>query len=205
MPDADELVRILRTGVEGRATEFKQSLSWADPRTQAKVVKWALGAANLADGGVLAFGLERVDPNPLYTMVGMGQADHDSFNQDAVSATVNTYATPHVDLSVVHASVDDKLFVAVIVRQFSDYPVICARDLPVEGGRPVIIKGRVYCRSRRTPETTEVQSPEDMRDIIDLAAARGLERYFRLREIERRFEGPSAAERFNRQAGDLLE
>lgn len=43
-----------------------------------------------------------------------------------------------------------------------------------------------------------------MRDIIELAINRGLERYFRQREIERRLEGPSAAERFSRQAEDLL-
>jgi hypothetical protein len=203
MPEADELERILRTGREGRATEFKQTLSWAENATRAKVVKWALGTANLADGGVLAFGLQRVDPNPLYELSGMSQADYESFNQDSVSTTVNTYATPHIDLSVIHLQLEDKLFVAIIVRQFLDYPVICARDFVVDN-RAVVTKGRVYCRSRRTPETTEVQSPEDMRDIIDLATSRGLERYFRLREIERRAEGPPAREQFERQAEDLL-
>jgi hypothetical protein len=203
MPEADELERILRTGREGRAAEFKQTLSWAENATRAKVVKWALGTANLADGGVLAFGLQRVDPNPLYELSGMSQADYESFNQDSVSTTVNTYATPHIDLSVIHLQLEDKLFVAIIVRQFLDYPVICARDFVVDN-RAVVTKGRVYCRSRRTPETTEVQSPEDMRDIIDLATSRGLERYFRLREIERRAEGPPAREQFERQAEDLL-
>ncbi len=203
MPEADELERILKTGREGRAAEFKQTLSWAENATRAKVVKWALGTANLADGGVLAFGLQRVDPNPLYELSGMSQADYESFNQDSISTTVNTYATPHVDLSVIHLPLDDKLFVAIIVRQFLDHPVICARDFVIEN-RAVVTKGRVYCRSRRTPETTEVQSPEDMRDIIELATSRGLERYFRLREIERRAEGPPAREQFERQAEDLL-
>jgi hypothetical protein len=166
-------------------------------------VKWALGTANLADGGLLAFGLQRIDPNPLYELSGMSQADYESFNQDNVSTTVNTHATPHIDLSVIHLPLDDKLFVAIIVRQFLDYPVICARDFVVDN-RAVVTKGRIYCRSRRTPETTEVQSPEDMRDIIDLATSRGLERYFRLREIERRAEGPPAREQFERQAEDLL-
>src|SRR6266540_6959639 len=109
MPEADELERILRTGREGRAAEFKQTLSWAENATKAKVVKWALGTANLADGGVLAFGLQRVDPNPLYELSGMSQADHDSFNQDSVSTTVNAHATPHIDLSVIHLPLDDKL------------------------------------------------------------------------------------------------
>jgi schlafen family protein len=199
-----ELERILRSGREGLTAEFKQTLSWADAATQAKVVKTALAMANLRDGGVLAFGLVRTEPNPLHELVGMTQQDHDSFNQDAVTATVNAHATPHIDLTVEHLTLDGRLFVAVVIRQFSDYPVICARDLVV-GQRAVVTKGRVYCRSRRTPESTEVQTPEDMRDIIELATSRGLERYFRQREIERRFEGPDPRVRFDQQVEDLLQ
>lgn len=197
-----QLEELLRTGREGRALELKRSMSWADPATKGKVIRTALSLANLRDGGSLAFGLEQVSPNPSHNLVGMGQADHDSFSQDSVSATVNTYATPHVDLAVEHLKIDGLLFVAVVVQQFSDYPVVCAKDFLI-AGRPVVVGGRLYCRSRRTPETTEVRTPEDMREIIDLATARGLERYFRLRDIEGQFEGPSARERFDEQLGDL--
>jgi len=157
MPEADELERILRTGREGRAAEFKQTLSWAENATKAKVVKWALGTANLADGGVLAFGLQRVDPNPLYELSGMSQADHDSFNQDSVSTTVNAHATPHIDLSVIHLPLDDKLLVVIVVRQFLDYPVICARDFVVEN-RAVVTKGRLYCAQARSTRSALARS-----------------------------------------------
>jgi hypothetical protein len=134
----------------------------------------------------------------------MTQADYESFTQDSVSATVNTYAIPHIDLTVEHLVVDEKLFVAIVFRQFSDYPIVCSRDFVAsQTNKPVVIRGRLYCRSRRTPESTEVQTPEDMRDIIDLATARGLERYYKLREIERQHEGPTSGERFDQQLGEL--
>jgi predicted HTH transcriptional regulator len=203
MAERDELETILRSGREGRSTEFKQSMSWDDDATRAKVVRAALALANLRDGGVIAFGLEAQAGSPLLQLIGMPQAHHDSFTQDSVSATVNTHATPYIDLSVEHLPIDGKLFVAIVVRQFSDYPVICAKDFNL-GGRAALTRGRVYCRSRRLPETTEVQSPEDMREIIDLATNKGLERYFQHREIERR-AGPGTSERFDAQIRDLID
>jgi hypothetical protein len=202
MADENDLVRLLRTRREGRALELKQTMTWADPATKGKVIRAALGMTNLRDGGVLAFGLPQKPGEPLHDMAGMGQADYESFTQDTVSSTVNTHATPHIDLSVEHLTIDEKRFVSIVFRQFADYPVICLKDFVVEN-KAIATKGRLYCRSKRTPETTEVQTPEDMREIIDLATSRGLERYFSLREIERSAEAPKARELFDKQLGDL--
>jgi hypothetical protein len=197
------LREMLRGGPESRAREFKQSMSWENPQTVGKVVKWALGAANLQDGGTLAFGLER--QGALYVPIGMSKSDYDSFDHDAVSSTVNTHATPHIDLSVEHIPLEteERLFVVIAVRQFVDYPVICAKDFVVEG-KAIVIKGRIYCRSRRTPETTEIQTPEDMREVIELATNRGLERYFRQRQIEGGSSSATAEQQFRNQMEDLL-
>lgn len=204
MAESDVLERILRTGQEGLAAEFKKGLSWTDPSTKGKVIRTALAMGNLRDGGVLAFGLERKEPNPLHEMVGMTEGDFESFSQDEVTATVNAHATPHIDLTVQHLKIEQKLFVAVVVRQFADFPIICAKDFVVDG-KAVVVRGRIYCRSRRTPESTEVQVPEDLRHIINLATDKGVERYFQLRQIEQRFQGPSARELFRQQLGDLAE
>lgn len=198
----DELERIIRDSREGLGVEFKRSMSFGDSATQGKVVKAALAFANKRDGGILAFGLERHAPNPLHKITGMLEDDYNSFEQDSVSALVNTHATPHIDLSVEHRLLDEKRIVVIVVREFVDYPTICAKDF-VCNGRPVVIRGRLYCRSRRMPESTDVQSPEDMRDIIELATAKGLERYHRLRSIERRIEGPKADDQFRDQLKGL--
>lgn len=157
MPDANELQGILREGRESRAVEFKESMSWTDAATQGKVVKWALAAANLADGGVLAFGLVPNAANTRHDAVGMSLGDYESFTQDDVQSTINAHATPHIDLSVIHLpTVDGRdYFVAVIVRQFADYPVICAADFvvsrpPPERPQTVVIKGRMVLSQSST-------------------------------------------------------
>lgn len=201
MAVTSELQQIILAGRETLGIEFKRSMSWADRATQGKVVRTALAFANNRDGGIVVFGVEIQDGSPIHQAVGMSDPDFASFTQDSVISTVNTHAVPHIDLTVDHLSIQDRKFVAISIREFSDYPVICSKDLVVE--KPVVIRGRLYTRSRRMAESTEVQSPEDMRAIVDLATAKGLERYHRLRAIEAQFAGPPAADKFREQLGDL--
>jgi predicted HTH transcriptional regulator len=202
MAKRDELEQLLRAGREGLGVEFKVSMSWSESTTQGKVIRAALALANKRDGGIIAFGLEQPEGQPLHQLIGMSQGDHDSFDPDGIAAIVNSHATPHIDLSLEHLTIDGKRFVVIDVREFTDFPVICSRDFVV-AGRQVVIRGKLYCRSRRMAESTEVQSPEDMRDILDLATAKALERYFKQREIERRAVGADASEQFKSQLGDL--
>jgi hypothetical protein len=48
---------------------------------------------------LLAFGLQRVDHNPLYELSGMSQADYESFNQDIQRSLPRsewrTHVSPH--------------------------------------------------------------------------------------------------------------
>ncbi|MGE0441555.1 MAG: ATP-binding protein [Gemmatimonadales bacterium] len=201
MGSSAELLERLAAKREDPGLELKNAMSWADHATKGKVIRAALAMANKADGGVIAFGYLQGPDQPLHDLVGLSEERWASFTQDAVTSSVNAHAVPYVDLTVEHLTVDDKRVVAIVVRQFQDYPILCGKDFV--DGRPVVVRGKLYCRSRRTPESTEVQSPEDMRDIVDLAVARGLERYFRLRAIERAAEGPPAEKQFADERGDL--
>ncbi|HEX9215905.1 MAG TPA: RNA-binding domain-containing protein [Gemmatimonadales bacterium] len=201
--DVSELEQLLREGHESLGVEFKQSMNWADDATKAKVVKAALAIANKRDGGLIVFGLKPPAKAGSHTLEGMTKPDHDSFNQDNVMGKVNAHASPSIDLTVRHLVMDGKLFVAIEIREFSDYPVICSNDV-VAGGAVVAFKGRMYCRSRRTIETTEVRSVEDLRDILEIAVEKGLNRYFKQRAIEEGVgKAADDAEQFRQQLGGL--
>ena len=202
MPPLDELERLILGGREGLSIEFKAGMGWSQPATKGKVVKASLAMANNRDGGVLAFGIELPSGQTTHQVVGMTEDDWGSFSQDAVAAKVNAHATPHIDLSVEHRIIDGKRLVAIVVRQFVDFPIICSTDLS-DAGRLVVTRGKMYCRSRRMAESTEIQSPDDLRDIIELATAKALERYFRLRTVEHGASGPNALAQFDAQIRDL--
>ena len=203
--DRQELERIIRDGRETLGVEFKRSMNWQDDATKAKVVKAALAMANKRDGGIIIFGLTPPDDNTgPHKFDGMTPADYQSFNQDDVMAKVNAHASPSIDLTVHHESgIDGKQCVVIEVREFADYPVICSRELVVER-KTVLSKGRVYCRSRRMIESTEVVSVEDMREIIELGVDKGLRRYLKQRALEDQVgRTVDDDEKFRRQRGDL--
>jgi hypothetical protein len=97
-----------------------------------------------------------------------------SYNINDLTSTVNSYASPSIELALESLEVEGRKFVAISLQELFDYPIMCSRNLEVNN-RAVVVKGRPYCRSRRMPESTEVQSPEDLREIVELAIAKGID------------------------------
>ena len=63
--------------------------------------------------------------------------------------------------------------VAVVrIHEFMDIPHICAKQFD-----PVLRKGALYVRPRRVPETVEVASSVEMREVIQLAVKKALRSY----------------------------
>lgn len=197
----DELDRLIQAGLETLGVEFKGPIPWTDPATRGKVLKAALAMANKRDGGVLIIGLSPEQGSDRHVLDGLDQEESVRFNTDDVAAFVNAYSNPNIDLRVERRQIDGHHIAAVVVREFADVPVMCARDYVVDG-RVIVRQGKLYCRSRRMIESSEVQDVDDLRAILDLATEKGLERYFRLRKIERA-AGVDDASAFDRQLGEL--
>lgn len=71
---------------------------------------------------------------------------------------------------------DGKRFVVITVEEFRHSPVICTKTLQVAGATVLRI-GALYVRGRRKPESVEVSTYEEMRDLIDLAVEKGVQRF----------------------------
>jgi hypothetical protein len=158
----DDLATLIRWGREERNLEFKRSMSWTDPATKEKLTKSALAMANLRGGGYIVFGVER-QPGDTYVPVGMPPDHLDSFVQDNLSAHFSEYADPYIEASLIKETLNGSKFAVVKVAEFSELPVICKKDCSK------LRHGAVYIRSRRIPETVEVPTQVEMREILDLA------------------------------------
>jgi len=196
----DLLVSLIASGREERNLEYKQSMSWADAKTKAKVAKSSLAMSNLRDGGTILFGLER-QSDDTYLAAGMAENDYDSFNQDDVSVEVNNYADPFVELIVLKQVVGGRRFVALVVREFEELPTVCKRD-----GLEKLRRGAIYIRPRRKFETVEVPSHAEMREILDLAMEKRVRALYS--QVERlgaqlTFPPDEDVQRFAEQLGDL--
>jgi hypothetical protein len=169
---AEEIQAALSSGYELRGFELKGPGLRTDARFFAKVTRAALGLGNLRDGGHVIIGIGDADPAAM--LPGLDETSLASWlAYDDVARKLAEYADPpfRFDLASVELS-SGAVIVAMQVFEFEDIPHICARDY--EG---TLRKGALYVRSRRVPETSEIPSSVEMREVIDLATEKALRAY----------------------------
>ncbi len=166
---------LLSRGYESEGVEFKGSWTRTDKPFLAKVVRAILGMANRRDGGLVILGVEELTkPDP----VGLSDQQAESWlDYDDVSASVNEYASPCVRFELDSHVFSGKRFVFIRVQQFDDIPILCAKDYN-EAGKPALLRrGACYVRARHKPETSEIPSEEEMRELLELAIDKGVRKF----------------------------
>lgn len=177
MLSREEIEAALSSGYEVRGFELKGPGVRTEARFFAKVTRAALGLGNLRDGGHVIIGIADADPAAM--LPGLDAPSLESWlAYDDVARKLAEYADPPLrfDLARVELSTG-AVIVAMQVFEFADIPHICARDY--EG---VLRKGALYVRSRRVPETSEIPSSVEMREVIDLATEKALRAYIETAE-----------------------
>lgn len=165
--DEIEFREILAQGHELSGIEYKSPGSRTDKAFAAKVVRACLGMANHKGGGRIFLGIAekaQLPPEP----TGISDADALTWNYDELSATLSEYADPSISFEIEVFPYDGNKFVNITVAEFQEIPIICKKDYQEQSPKKemVLRKGACYVRTRRKPETTEIPSQEDMRDLL---------------------------------------
>lgn len=199
-----EFAAILDLGHETRGVEFKGPGPRSDRPLFAQVVHAVLGMANRRDGGMVIIGVG--DNGGVLNPVGLSQGHLSTWRYDDVAAGIAEYADPSVSFELEVREYNGGRYVILHVEEFADIPVLCKRDYQV-----VLRNGACYVRSRRKPETSEVPTQADMRDLLDLATEKKLRSLLTL--LERAGVGgliplvsilkPPSMEQFGRQRGEI--
>ena len=198
----EEFAQILALGHETRGVEFKGPGPLSNRRLAAQVVRAVLGMANRRDGGVVIIGVE--DNNNALNPVGLHADEVATWNYDDVADRIAVYADPSVEFELEPKGYNGNQYVVIQVEEFADVPVICKRSYD-----DVLRDGACYVRSRRKPETSEVPTFADMRDLLDLAIDKGVVQYLdrarRLGLIVTQISEPPSGGRepFDQQLGNL--
>lgn len=188
--DAGEIEAALSLGYEFEGFEIKGPGSRTDSHLFAKVTRAALGMGNRRDGGHVVIGID--DDLSREMLPGLNPEDLASWlSYDDIARKFAEYADPPLSFHVADRQLSSGVTVAVIhVLEFSDTPHLCAKDhstvLQRQDGttysKLVLRKGALYVRPRRVPETSEVASLVEMRDVIGLATAKALRAYIETAE-----------------------
>ena len=177
-----EFADLLSLGYERRGLEFKPPGPRSDAYLLAAVARAALGMANLRDGGVIVVGVEEPPGAPI-SFTGLSSDDLGTWLHDDTISAINAYADPPIAIDTEVRGFHGKAFVVVRVDAFADMPVLCRKDYAkaAQPGRPATLllrQGACYVRSRRKPETSEIPTQAEMRELLDLATERRLRAFF---------------------------
>ncbi|HEX3517560.1 MAG TPA: hypothetical protein VHT29_00840 [Solirubrobacteraceae bacterium] len=172
MLSTDEIQQALGAGYEGRGFELKGRGRSDDKHFLAKVARGGLSMGNLRDGGHLVIGID--DKRPQDMLPGLDGAELASWAAyDDVSARLAAYCDPPLRFDLAQKELSSGIQIVVLqVHEFVDIPHLCARDYP-----DVLRAGALYVRSRKKPETAEVATSVEMREVLDLAAEKRLRAY----------------------------
>jgi len=159
---------------------------------------------NLRDGGHVIVGID--DGDPAAMRPGLVGDDLKSWlAYDDIARKMAEYADPPLRFDVAGIDLSSGVTVAVIqVFEFADIPHLCAK-----GYSDVLRKGALYVRPRKLPETSEVATSVEMREILELATQKALRAYIETGEragitlstSSREPEGPSDTGRYEDERG----
>lgn len=166
----EEFAQFISLGHELGGVEFKAPGPLSDSRLTAQVVRAMLGMANRRDGGNVIVGV--TDQDDALWPVGMEGEHLTTWTYDNLGDQVARYADPSITFELEIKEYNRNQFLVVEVQEFEDIPVICKRSYD-----NVLRDGACYVRTRRKPETTDIPTQADMRDLLDLAIDKGVRRY----------------------------
>lgn len=169
---APEIAEALRSGYELRGLEVKGPGARTDNHLFVKVTRAALSMGNLRDGGHIVIGINDSDLGAM--LPGLQTAELSSWlAYEDVARKMAEYADPPLAFAARPVTLPSGATVAVIqVFPFSDIPHLCAKSYET-----VLRKGALYVRPRKVPETSEVASSIEMRDVLTLATDKALRAY----------------------------
>ena len=166
---------LLARGYETNGVEFKGRGNSTDSALLAGVIRAMLGMANRRDGGLVIIGVESDSLDP----VGFDDDEIKAWlSYDELAAQVNEYASPSVRFDLEAQAFRGRKFVIIRVHEFEDIPILCAKDYHGPGkGPPVLRRGACYVRASHKPETSEIPSEEEMRELLELAIDKGVRKF----------------------------
>jgi predicted HTH transcriptional regulator len=171
----EQFAELLQLEHELSGIEFKPPGLRTEKTLFHVVARAVMGMANRRDGGRVVIGVR--EDSGRFELVGLSSAEIESWRYDHFTEALAPVADPPVAFNVELHQYLSLEFLLIDIHEFDDVPVICRRNFPhplKAGQKPILRDGAIYVRTRRKPETTEIPTQTEMRDLIDLATEKRL-------------------------------
>lgn len=119
----EQFAELVALPYESQHLEFKGARPRSDRLFFARIVRAALGMANLQDGGRIIIGVN--EQGGVLNPVGLTVADLATWRYDDVAAGFAAYADPALDFELSVPEYQGKRFILLEIREFDELPVLC--------------------------------------------------------------------------------
>ena len=198
----EEFEQILSYRHETRGVEFKGPGPRTDGRLFAQVSKAVLGMSNRRNGGAVIVGVADSDQFP--NLVGLSETELATWTYDETAAGLARYADPSVSFDLETIKYNGGKYLVFDVAEFPEIPVLCKRAFDT-----LLRAGACYVRTHRMPETSEIPTQTEMRELLEIATEKRLRLHLdylrRVGLIDLPPPEARATEGFRRQRGILNE
>lgn len=159
---------------EHRGVEFKGP-GPREGHLLAKVVRAVLGMANRSGGGSVIIGIEENAQGP--QLLGLTPEQLEQWRHyDEVAQAIARYADPPIHFNLEVRAYKGQQFILLDVQEFDDIPIVCKRAY-TDGNKTILRDGACYVRGMRKIETVEISSHAEMRDLLERATLKRLQRF----------------------------
>lgn len=162
MDTSDFEARIAPLLGETPDVEFKSGGPLGDKQLRTKVIRAILAMANRRNGGVVVVGVAEENHQLIWS--GVTEENAATWVSDHLADAVAPFADPSVQVELSRVVWQDHTYVVIEVSEFDAVPVVCKKDS--NGLR----QGAIYVRPRRKPESVEIPTAADARDLLELAS-----------------------------------
>lgn len=188
-----ELEALIEAGTETQNLDFKGDCAW----NAGSFAKDIMAMTNVQDGGRIVIGVKENDDGT-YEKQGVSSDNVETFERDIMLDQIAKYTDPHVSFTVEFVKDSDELtFIVISIDAFQEVPVICRKDATE------LQAGVLYYRNRdKKPESARISNSFDMRDVVERAAIKLMQRAKRVGyEVPDKEQGVNKA--LSNERGDL--
>jgi hypothetical protein len=162
-----DFLRLIEGQTESPSLDFKANTPW----DHKKLTKDILAMSNLPDGGHIIIGIE--EKGNEFINVGVDHNNISTYKFDEMRDQVSKYAEPMVDFNVYFPEDKNGLkYVVIKIFSFKETPTLCKKTLDGEMRASTLY----YRNTNKRPESAAISNINDLRDVIELAAVRLMQR-----------------------------
>ena len=162
----EHLIQFVEATGENDNVDAKGPVTWDGAETSASLAKDLMAFANSRNGGVIVIGKAEKDGGT-FVLEGVSPEQAASFETTKVANWINSHCQPAMHLTCHTVEYDAKNFIVLVVEEFQDIPIICAKSYQHRNGF-LLREGTIYVRTS-SASSEPLQTVEQLRTLIGLA------------------------------------